>query len=180
MNKPKTWVLRLSHRRERDKRVTTHLFLASRAFGADGIFYSGERDEKVEKSVEKVNRSWGGAFEVRYCRGWKQTVNEWKRNGGEVVHLTMYGLPLNDVIKEIGGSPKDKLVVVGGAKVPGIMYSLADWNVSVTSQPHSEVSALGVFLHELFEGNELRKQFGDAEWRIIPQSRGKKVTKTSP
>ena len=179
MNKPKNWVLRLSHRRERDKRVTTHLFLASRAFGADGVFYSGERDEKVERSVEKVNKSWGGAFEVKYCRSWKQTVSEWKRGGREVVHLTMYGLPLQEAIGEIRSSPKDKLIVVGGAKVPGAMYSLADWNVSVTSQPHSEVSALSVFLHELFEGKEFSMQFRDAEWRIIPQAKGKKVVKTS-
>jgi len=178
LNKPKIWVLRLCHRRERDKRVTTHLFLASRAFGADGVFYSGERDEKVEKSVEKVNKSWGGAFEVKHTRSWKQVISEWKRSDNEVVHLTMYGLPLQEVISEIRSSLKDKLIIVGGAKVPGAIYSLADWNVSVTSQPHSEVSALGVFLHELFEGKELSVQFEDAEWRIVPQPRGKKVVKT--
>jgi len=180
LNRPKIWVLRLGHRRERDKRVTTHLFLASRAFGADGVFYSGERDGNVEKSVEKVNKSWGGAFEVKYCRSWKQTVSEWKRSSGEVVHLTMYGLPLQEIVSELRRSPKDKLIVVGGAKVPGAVYGLADWNVAVTSQPHSEVSALGVFLHELLEGIELLKQFKRAECRIVPQPRGKKVVKTNP
>jgi len=47
-------VLRLNHRPKRDKRVTTHLLLAARAFGAAGAIYSGEKDEKVEESLEKV------------------------------------------------------------------------------------------------------------------------------
>ena len=67
------------------------------------------------------------------------------------------------------------LIVVGGMKVPGEVYDLADWNVAVTSQPHSEVSALAVFLHELFGGRELGAVFGDARLRIVPQTRGKSV-----
>ncbi len=122
MDKPKIWVLRLNHRSERDKRVTTHLFLAARAFGADGVFYSGERDEKVERSVEKVNKSWGGCFEVKFCHNWKQTVKEWKHGGGDIIHLTMYGLPVQEVIDEIKVSLKNKFIVVGGAKVPGSAY----------------------------------------------------------
>ena len=179
MDKPKIWVLRLNHRSERDKRVTTHLFLAARAFGADGVFYSGEQDEKVERSVEKVNKSWGGLFEVKFSHNWKQTVKEWKHSGGDIVHLTMYGLPVQEVIDEIKVFPKNILIIVGGAKVPGSAYEMADWNVSVTSQPHSEVSALGVFLHELFGGKELLKQHESAENKIVPQAKGKKVVKTN-
>jgi len=180
LNKWKIRVLRLNHRPVRDKRVTTHLFLAARAFGAEGAFYSGERDEKVEKSIEKVNRSWGGTFKIFFCQKWGKTVQEWKRDDGEVVHLTMYGLPVQDVIDQIKASPKKKLVIVGGAKVPGAAYELSDWNVSVTSQPHSEVSALSIFLHELFEGNELIKSFENAEKRIVPQAKGKKIEKMTP
>jgi len=64
---------------------------------------------------------------------------------------------------------------VGGAKVPGEVYGLADWNVGVTSQPHSEVSALAVFLHELQEGEELGLAFPGARKRVVPQARGKRV-----
>jgi tRNA (cytidine56-2'-O)-methyltransferase len=180
MKKCRVWILRLGHRPQRDKRVTTHLLLAARAFGADRSFYSGQRDEKIERSVEKVTKSWGGAFEVEYAEDWKKAVKKWKEDAGEVVHLTVYGLPVQDVIGKLIASPKDKLVLVGGAKVPGAVYELADWNVSVTSQPHSEVSALSVFLHELFEKRELSMPFGNAGIRVVPQAKGKKITRTEP
>jgi tRNA (cytidine56-2'-O)-methyltransferase len=171
----KVFILRLDHRPQRDKRVTTHLFLAARALGADGGFYTGERDEKIQRSVEKVTEAWGGDFEVSYITDWKKKITEWKEKGGEVIHLTMYGLPLQQVIGHIRNLRSDLLVVVGGPKVPGSIYELADWNVSVTSQPHSEISALALFLHELFEGRELFISFKDARIIIDPQAKGKKV-----
>lgn len=178
--KEKVYVLRLSHRPNRDKRVTTHLLLAARAFGADGAFYSGQRDEKIERSVDKVKKSWGGTFGVEYVQEWRNVVKDWIEDGGEVVHLTVYGLPIQDVIEQVIASPKDKLVLVGGAKVPGVAYELADWNVSVTSQPHSEVSALSVFLHELFKGRELSKEFAKAGIKVVPRAKGKKIVRVEP
>jgi len=180
MKKRKIYILRLNHRPQRDKRVTTHLFLAARALGATGAFYSGEDDEKIQRSVEKVNRSWGGDFRVSYVKNWKKKMMEWKEKGGEIVHLTMYGLPIQQVIDQIRDSSNDLLIVAGGAKVPGEVYKLADWNVSITSQPHSEISALALFLHELFEGKELSISFEDAQIIIIPQARGKKVLRLNP
>lgn len=180
MKNRKVYVLRLNHRPKRDKRVTTHLFLAARAFGADGAFYSGQRDGKIERSVEKVKKTWGGSFGVEYTEDWKKLAKKWQEDGGEAVHLTVYGLPVQDVIEQIIASPKDKLILVGGAKVPGTVYELADWNVSVTSQPHSEVSALSVFLHELFEGKELSSNFENAWIEVVPQAKGKKTVTTEP
>jgi tRNA (cytidine56-2'-O)-methyltransferase len=175
----KVFILRLGHRPDRDKRITTHVFLAARAFGAHGAFYSGLRDEKAERSIEKAVESWGGKFRVEFVENWLDKIKDWRRNGGEVIHLTMYGMPLNEVIQEIRESKKDKLLIVGGVKVPRIVYELADWNVSVTSQPHSEVSALSVFLHELYMGRELNRIFEDAKIRVVPQPRGKKIVKVS-
>jgi len=175
--KREIYILRLNHRPKRDKRVTTHLFLAARALGATGGFYSGEKDEKVERSIEKVRRSWGGGFRISYVSSWEKKMYEWKKEGGEIVHLTMYGLPIAEVIGEIRSSAKNLLIVVGGAKVPRKVYELADWNIAVTSQPHSEISALALFLHELFEGKELSIKFEDAKIMIVPQKRGKKVLK---
>jgi len=171
------WILRLNHRIIRDKRVTTHLFLAARALGAKGAFYSGERDEKIEESIQKINKSWGGSFNLIFTKKWEKTVQKWKRNKGEVIHLTMYGLPVQEVIDQIRSSLKKKLLIVGGSKVPRSVYDLANWNVSVTSQPHSEVSALSIFLHEFFDGSELTRSFENAEKRIVPQPRGKKIVK---
>ena len=175
MDRRGIYVLRLNHRSQRDKRVTSHLLLAARAFGANGAFYSGERDEKIEKSIKKANETWGGPFELEYVQDWKKTMKQWQQRNGEVIHLTMYGLAAQDVIGQIEKSPKDKLIVVGGAKVPGIVYGLADWNVSITSQPHSEISALSIFLHELHRGKELTKTFEKAKMKIVPQAKGKKV-----
>ncbi|MFQ6095127.1 MAG: tRNA (cytidine(56)-2'-O)-methyltransferase [Candidatus Bathyarchaeia archaeon] len=171
----KVCVLRLGHRIVRDKRVTMHLFLAARAFGAHKVIYAGQRDERLEKRIRKVVETWGGCFEVEYEKDWRRTIRNWKSQDGEVIHLTMYGLPIPDVINQIRESQKDKLVIVGGAKVPAEVFKLAEWNISVTPQPHSEISALCIFLHELFQGKELNRTFENAKMRIIPQSRGKKV-----
>jgi len=172
-------ILRLGHRPARDKRVTTHLMLAARAFGADGVIYTGTRDPVLEDSVRDICANWGGSFNVRFAEDWKRIVLDWGRRG-KVVHLTMYGIPLQMVTPPIRDDPNDKLVVVGGAKVPGEVYGRADWNVAVTSQPHSEVSALAVFLHELFEGRELELEFDGARLRVDPQERGKKVDAVNP
>lgn len=169
------YVLRLGHRTERDKRITTHVGLVGRAFGADGIFIAGERDENVKKSLEKVVIAWGGPFRVEIGVSAKKLIREWKLRGGEIIHLTMYGIPLPDVIEEIRKSKKDKLVVVGAEKVPSWIFDTADWNVSITNQPHSEVAALAIFLHELFEGREF--EFEDAKIKVIPSIRGKKIVK---
>jgi len=89
--------------------------------------------------------------------------------------LTAYGIPLPKIVDEIRCSKEDKLVVVGAEKVPGEMYSLADWNVAVTSQPISEVSALGIFLDWFFDHKRLEQEFSNAEIRIIPTEHGKTV-----
>ena len=168
------YVLRLGHRPERDKRLTTHLILAARAFGAVGATYTGRRDPTLEDTIRDVVSDWGGGFRLVFAEGWRGVVRDW-RHSGRVVHLSMYGLPLRDVIQEIRGDPSEKLVVVGGAKVPGEVYDLADWNVAVTSQPHSEVSALAVFLHEFLGGREMDLEFDGARLRVVPRAHGKEV-----
>jgi tRNA (cytidine56-2'-O)-methyltransferase len=154
----------------RDKRVTTHLALVGRAFGASGM-YMLERDEKVEESVQDVCTRWGGDFSIEVIKSWKKRVEGWN---GPVVHLTMYGLPVDDVIDDIRKRTEDVLVVVGSEKVPGDIYKMADYNVSVGNQPHSEISALALFLDRYFRGKELKKDFKGST-NIVPSKDGKKV-----
>jgi tRNA (cytidine56-2'-O)-methyltransferase len=163
-------VLRLGHRIMRDKRISTHLGLVARAFGADVIYYSGEKDESLLASIDSVSKRWGGGFRTEYRKNWREVVREWP---GQVCHLTMYGLPVDDCAKELREC-KDLLVVVGGAKVPGDLYETADFNVSVSTQPHSEVSALSILLDRVFEGKELKKEFG-GDIQVIPCKKGKNV-----
>ena len=84
----------------------------------------------------------------------------------------MYGLPIDDVLERI---PRDDLlIVVGAEKVPREVYDLADFNVAVGNQPHSEVAALAVFLDRLLGGRSLRGE-ATARIRIRPNPRGKSV-----
>ncbi len=170
----KVAVLRIGHRIFRDQRMTTHCALAARAFGSDGIIVCGERDDNLVESVRKVALAWGGRFEVRQEKNWKTVVRNWK---GVVIHMSMYGIPFEKKMPEIRKIAKRKniLVVVGSEKVPRELYDASDYNISVTSQPHSEVAALAVFLHELFKGKELGRKFKNARIKLIPQERGKKI-----
>lgn len=170
----KVVVLRLGHRISRDHRISTHCGLVARALGADGIVYSGEHDQSVVDSVTSVAKEWGGRFGVAYEKSWKKAVSGHKKKGFAVVHLTMYGMPVQKAIGKIKRKGKI-LVVVGGEKVPWEMYDLADFNVSVTSQPHSEIAALAVFLDHAFGGKELGRKFPGARKTVVPQERGKKV-----
>jgi tRNA (cytidine56-2'-O)-methyltransferase len=166
-------ILRLGHRPFRDRRVTTHVGLAARAFGADGMYLAG-KDPGIVEGIRDVGSRWGGAFFIEDGVSWRSCIRAWKGKGGTVVHLTMYGMPVAEVIGEIRG--KDEiLIVVGAEKVPGEVYGLADYNVSVTAQPHSEISALAVFLDQLFEGTELGRTYPDAELRVEPSRAGKRT-----
>jgi tRNA (cytidine56-2'-O)-methyltransferase len=171
----KVVVLRIGHRIPRDSRITTHVCLTARALGADGVFISDVRDRELTETIGSVSKRFGGDFQIEAGRSWRSTIADWKRAGGKVVHLTAYGLPLPKVIRAIRESEGDKLVVVGAEKVPGEIYGLADWNVAVTNQPMSEVSALGIFLDWLFEHSRLETSFPNSEIKFIPSERGKNV-----
>lgn len=166
-------ILRIGHRPERDQRVTTHVGLTGRALGARGMYLAAS-DKGVVQSIADVTERWGGEYFCEDNVKWRSCIKEWKAEGGIVVHLTMYGLNLPDVIGEI--RPKRKiLVIVGAEKVPGEIYGLADYNVAVTGQPHSEISSLALFLDHLFAGTELRNEFPGAQIRIIPSKAGKQT-----
>jgi len=168
-------VLRLGHRIPRDLRVTTHVCLTARAFGADGVILADIVDTELERTIRDVTQRFGGNFWIRMGDPWRRVINAWKAKGGDVIHLTAYGLPLTQAMKPIRASPNPKLVVAGASKVPGEAFELATWNVAVTNQPISEVSALAVFLDRYFEGAEFSMEFENAEIRIIPSTRGKQV-----
>ncbi|RLI89374.1 MAG: tRNA (cytidine(56)-2'-O)-methyltransferase [Archaeoglobales archaeon] len=163
------YVLRLGHRAERDKRISTHVALTARAFGAKGIYFD-TYDEKIFESVTDVVKRWGGSFFIKQC-SWKKLMKEFE---GLKVHLTMYGIPLPEKIEEIKRADK-VLVVVGAEKVPSEVYELADMNISIGTQPHSEVAALAVFLDRVLSGKVFRISFKDAKIRIIPSEMGKRV-----
>ena len=83
----------------------------------------------------------------------------------------------SDVLNRVKSLKKDVLIVVGSQKVPGESYSsdVSDFNMSVGNQPHSECSALAIFLDRFFEGKELAIDFDKAKIRIVPKDRGKEI-----
>lgn len=166
-------ILRIGHRHDRDQRVTTHVGLTGRALGADGMYLAAD-DPGVVESIEGVARRFGGSFFVQNNVSWKRCIREFQESGGAVVHLTMYGLRIQDVISEIRTREK-VLIIVGAEKVPGEVYGLADYNVAVTNQPHSEIAGLAVFLDQLYEGKELDLEFPDAGISVVPCERGKEM-----
>jgi len=171
-------VLRWGHR-ERDKRLTAHVALTARALGASQFILADVRDEKVEATVAKVVKNWGGKFGFEMGKPWKQVVKDWRAKGGVVVHLTAYGenIQTSNVLERIKATGKDVLVIVGSQKVPSEFFSKAvsDFNVAIGNQPHSECSSLALFLDRFFRGRELSIAFEGAKMHIVPQEHGKKV-----
>jgi tRNA (cytidine56-2'-O)-methyltransferase len=139
--------------------------------------FSGEEDDGLVERVNKVTRDWGGKFAVWHEPKWENYVKGWQKKGGVVIHCTMYGERIQDIISSLKKESHDKdvLIVVGGEKVPGQMYRLADYNVAITSQPHSEIAALAILLDRLLEGRELDVEYEGARLKVVPQKRGKKL-----
>jgi tRNA (cytidine56-2'-O)-methyltransferase len=59
---PKIVVLRWGHRPQRDVRLTTHVALTARALCASGFILSDVEDPKIEETIMKVTKNWGGTF----------------------------------------------------------------------------------------------------------------------
>ncbi|KYK28522.1 tRNA 2'-O-methylase [Thermoplasmatales archaeon SG8-52-1] len=162
-------ILRLGHRISRDKRITTHVALVSRAFGADKVLID-TKDKKIEKTIRSTCKRFGGKFEIETGIDEIKIIKNWD---GTIVHLTMYGDELETSIKKIDKS-KNLLIIVGAEKVPPKIYEMADYNVSVGNQPHSEVAALAIFLDRYTKGLWQKKKF-NGKIEILPSNSGKKV-----
>lgn len=167
-------VLRLGHRAGRDDRISTHVGLTARQWGADEVVFSGERDESMLESQRDIIDRWGGDLEVRYTEEWRKEIRDFD---GFKVHLTMYGERIDEKMDDIRESypEEDFLVVVGAEKVPRWVYENVDINLSVGNQPHSEIAALAVFLDRL--NSSIKDDFSDAEIRVEP-SEDRKLTES--
>ena len=172
-------VIRLGHRIDRDKRITSHLGLTARAFGADSIVVFGDEDPGLIQSLDDVVERFGGSFSasfgkspIKYLRSFKSGSGKFKP--GTVVHLTMYGEDYRETFPKIR---RDRPIafVVGGTKVPGELFSIADYNVSVGNQPHSEVAALAIALNEWHKSVATKGKFFNPQIEILPSERGKSI-----
>jgi tRNA (cytidine56-2'-O)-methyltransferase len=167
------YIMRIGHRPERDKRVTTHVALSSRALGAKGIYVDTE-DPVLEGNIQSVVERFGGDYTIKTGITWQEAIKNFK---GKIVHLTMYGQRMDEALPKI---PKDEdiMIIVGAEKVPAEVYQTADFNVSVGNQPHSEIAALAIFLDRFTEGQALYADRG-GKLTVVPNERGKTVVDLS-
>jgi tRNA (cytidine56-2'-O)-methyltransferase len=166
-------VFRYGHRTIRDYRVTSHCSMVARAFGASKIIVCGEKDNSMKKSIDDITNNWGGNFKVFFIDDWKKELIKIKKKF-ILIHLTMYGEQLNKKENEL--LKKNKIcVIIGSQKVEKEVYMMADYNISITNQPHSEIAALAVTLDHLQQGKTFNKKFKNAKKEIIPLKKGKKV-----
>ena len=172
--RPEITVVRLGHRQQRDKRITSHLGLTARAMGASHFVLCGDDDEKVIQTLSDVTETFGGDFTAEHHNKPMGFLRHFSKQGGKIVHLTMYG---EDFAKSTSSIPTDVAiaVVVGGSKVPGEIYKLADYNIAVGHQPHSEVAALALFMSEMMGGVAGSEQFPGARLEVKPHPSGKVV-----
>ena len=163
-------VLRIGHRPERDKRITTHVALTARAFGASKVYISNP-DSRVIKSVEEVVTKFGGNFKIIPTSNPKKIVQD---SNLLIVHLTMFGLSIDESVKKIKDEKKGILFIVGAEKVPPWVFELADYNISIGNQPHSEVAALAIAMNNLhFES--YNKEF-KGKLSVIPSATHREMT----
>jgi len=168
-------VLRLGHRLGRDDRISTHVGLTARQWGAEEIVFAGEKDDNMLESQRDIIERWGGDIDIRYTEEWKKEIRDFD---GLKIHLTMYGEKINEEIDELReefSEEENLLVVVGAEKVPRWVYKNVDQNISVGNQPHSEIAALAVFLDRIQDG-ELKEDFEGADIEVEP-SEERKLTR---
>ena len=166
-------VLRIGHRPERDKRITTHVALTSRAFGASKMYLS-KPDSRVVTTINEVVAKFGGNFEIEPLSNPRKFAKNWE---GRIVHLTMFGLPLEDFEDKLRKEQSPILFIVGAGKVPPWTFEYADYNISIGNQPHSEVSALAISLSRLNENYVYPKFNGPLQ--VIPSGDHRKMIDTS-
>ena len=167
-------VLRIGHRPERDKRITTHVALTARAFGARGItFHKG--DSRILETVSNVTDKFGGDFEVKSTSNPKKVVKEW---AGKIIHLTMFGISIDDEISNIKENNEDILFIVGAEKVPPWVFELSDYNLAIGNQPHSEVAALAIALSKLYD-KPYNQKFTGGQVRVLPSSERRNMIENS-
>ncbi len=145
--------------------VSLDLCLTSRALGASEITFAGQPDKKLVRQVNRLSAKWGGRFKVNYARNYREVLKQAAKY--KKVYLTMYGEPLQDK-NYILRTYKNMLLIVAQAdkSKDKNISKIADFNISVSSQPHCGTAAIAIFLHEYYEGRELAMHFENAKYKL--------------
>ncbi len=140
--------------------------LASRAFGASSVIFTSRKSTRLIRYFKSISNKWGGKFEVRFEKDWDKVIAE--KRGYEKVYLTNYGAPISKMMYRIR-TYKNILLIATLSEGMKKLGDMVDYKVSVTTQPHSSVSAIAVFLHVFFSGRELAIRFNNAKYKVIQE-----------
>ena len=151
--------------------------LTARAFGASSItFLSNSRkpDQNIIRHIKGVNKKWGGKFSISFSNNWKEFLKS-KKNYIKI-YLTRYGVPIKKVEYALK-TYKNILIVVSMTESIKSLYKNCDFNVSITTQPHTCASSIAVFLHNFYNGRELAMHFENAKYKVVPEEHNIHVEK---
>lgn len=87
------------------------------------------------------------------------------------VYLTRFGEPLQAKRYTLK-TYRNILLIVTPQNEKSAIHSLADFNISVSSQPHCSAAAIAIFLHEFYDGRELAMHFENAKLKVTPKEHG--------
>ncbi len=145
------------------------LCLTARALGASEITFVGKKDGRLSKYINAINKKWGGRFTVQFAKSQAEALKSTSKY--TKVYLTRFGEPLQNksyVLKTY----KNLVLIVTPSDEKSNLHEMADFNISVSSQPHCSAAAVAIFLHEFYNGRELAMHFEYAKHKVVPKEHG--------
>jgi tRNA (cytidine56-2'-O)-methyltransferase len=150
------------------------LCLTARALGASEMIFTTKRDARLVRYISALERKWGGKFRVDFVKDYRTALKN--SMNYKKVYLTRYGVPLHKLTYMLN-TYKNIMLIVSPISTSPKLHNLADFNVSVTDQPHCSSAAIAVFLHEFYRGRELAVHFENAKYKVLPKEHGVSVEK---
>lgn len=154
-----------------------NIILASRAFGANAVIFTTTDKKsmnKMKRLCQSVSKEWGGTFNIQFISNWKTFIP--KKKNYKSIYLTRYGIGITEKEYELR-TYKNILLILSVSENIKELYNIADFNISITHQPHTIISAIVAFLSVYYHGRELALHFENAEYKIIPEVHGIHVEK---
>jgi len=91
-------VLRIGQRVVRDDRVTTHVALVARSFGAQKI-YMNEVNPEIKHTISDINKTWGGNFKIEIISEWKKIIKD-KKNAAVKLFILQCMVRISIMLKQ--------------------------------------------------------------------------------
>lgn len=153
------------------------LCLVARAFGASEIVFTSDNKKLISKSqrfCKGMCADWGGRFNISFTSNWKAYIKN-KKNY-KTVYLTRYGIPMKQMRYTLRAY-KNLLVIASFSEEINALYEFADFNISITSQPHTIASSITALLLAYYRDREPSIHFENAKYKIIPEPHGIHIDK---